>query len=94
MRLRQGIVFAVLPLFALLFVDQSWTNISRNNYANELAGNGIYDLFAAFRNNELDFEKLYRTMDEDKALHHLRELLSEEQNGQSDEKPIGGTSHG
>ncbi len=77
MRLRQGFVFAVLPLFALLFVDQSWTNISRNSYANELAGNGIYDLFAAFRNNELDFHKLYPTMDEDEALHHLRALLSE-----------------
>ena len=77
MRLRQGLVFAVIPLFALLFVDQSWTNISRNSYANELAGNGIYGLFAAFRNNELDFQKLYLTMDEDKVLHHLQELLSE-----------------
>jgi len=77
LRLRQSAVFAVLPLLALLFVDQSWTSISRNSYANELAGNGIYDLFAAFRNNELDFQKLYRTMDEDQALHHLRELLSE-----------------
>lgn len=80
-RLRQGIVFAVLPLVALLYVDQSWTNISRDNYANELAGNGIYDLFAAFRNNELDFQKLYLTMDEDKALHHLQGLVSEK-NGQ------------
>ena len=82
MRLRQGLIFAVLPFVALLFVDQSWTNISRNSYANELAGNGIYDLFAAFRNNELDFQKLYPTMDEEKALGHLRELVSE-QNGTS-----------
>jgi len=81
LRLRQGFIFAALPLVALLFVDQSWTNISRNSYANELAGNGIYDLFAAFRNNELDFQKLYLTTDEDKALQHLRELLSEK-NGQ------------
>jgi len=43
MRLRQAIVFAVLPLVAALFVDQSWTNISRNSYANEIAGNGIYE---------------------------------------------------
>jgi phosphoglycerol transferase MdoB-like AlkP superfamily enzyme len=77
LRLRQGLVFTVLPLFALLFVDQSWTNISRNSYANELAGNGIYDLFAAFRNNELDFHKHYLTMDDDEALHHLQDLLSE-----------------
>ena len=82
MRLRQGFVFAALPLFALLFVDQSWTNISPNSYANELAGNGIYDLFAAFRNNELDFQKLYLTMNEDEALHHLRDLLSDK-NGPS-----------
>jgi len=86
-RLRQGLVFAVLPLFGLLFVDQSWTTISRNSYANELAGNGIYDLFAAFRNNELDFQKFYPTMDEDAALRHLRELLAEK-NG-----PLAGSDH-
>lgn len=86
MRLRQGLVFAALPLFALLFVDQSWTNISPNSYANELAGNGIYDLFAAFRNNELDFQKLYLTMDDDEALHHLRGLLGEKS------APRGGTA--
>ena len=86
-RFRQGLVFAVVPLFGLLFVDQSWTNVSRNSYANELAGNGIYDLFAAFRNNELDYQKLYPTMDEDTALRHLRELLAEK-NG-----PLAGSDH-
>ncbi|MHB8846128.1 MAG: LTA synthase family protein [Nitrospirota bacterium] len=79
-RVRQGSLFIVLPLLALLFVDQSWTNISRNNYANELAGNGIYDLFAAFRNNELDYQKFYPTTDERAALSRLRGLL-EERNG-------------
>jgi phosphoglycerol transferase MdoB-like AlkP superfamily enzyme len=87
MRLRQGFVFAALPLFALLFVDQSWTNISRNSYANEVAGNGIYDLFAAFRNNELDFHKLYLTMDDDEALHHLRDLLSEKNGSRAGSDP-------
>jgi len=86
-RLRQGLVFAVVPLFGLLFVDQSWTNVSRNSYANELAGNGIYDLFAAFRNNELDYQKLYPTMEEDAALDHLRALLTEK-NG-----PLAGSDH-
>jgi phosphoglycerol transferase MdoB-like AlkP superfamily enzyme len=76
-RMRQGLILAVLPLLGLLFVDQSWTNVSRNSFANELAGNGIYGLFAAFRNNELDFQKFYPTMDEDTALRHLRDLLVE-----------------
>jgi phosphoglycerol transferase MdoB-like AlkP superfamily enzyme len=86
-RLRQGVVFAVLPLFGLLFVDQSWTTVSRNSYANELAGNGIYDLFAAFRNNELDFQKFYLTMEEQKVLENLRGLLTEK-NG-----PLAGSDH-
>jgi phosphoglycerol transferase MdoB-like AlkP superfamily enzyme len=76
-RVRQASIFTVLPLFALLFVDQSWTNISRNSYANELAGNGIYDLFAAFRNNELDYQKFYPTTEEGAALSRLRGLLEE-----------------
>ncbi|NTW57588.1 MAG: LTA synthase family protein [Nitrospirae bacterium] len=76
-RARQGLIMAMLPVLSFAFVDQSFTNISPNNYANELAGNGIYDLFAAFRNNELDFQKFYPTMDEDAALRHLRELLAE-----------------
>ena len=76
-RLRYALVFALLPLFGLMFVDQSWTKISSNNYANELAGNGIYDLFAAFRNNDLDYAKFYRTIDESTALADLKVLLSE-----------------
>jgi phosphoglycerol transferase MdoB-like AlkP superfamily enzyme len=87
LRFRQGLVFAVVPLFGLLFVDQSWSIVSRNSYANELAGNGIYGLFAAFRNNELDYQKFYPTVDEDTALRHLRELLAEK-NG-----PLAGTDH-
>ena len=76
-RMRQGLFLAVLPLCGLLFIDQSWTNVSPNNYANELAGNGIYGLFAAFRNNELDYQKFYPTVDDDTALRHLHELLAE-----------------
>ena len=32
---------------------------SSNNYANELAGNGIYQFVQAFKNNELDFFSLF-----------------------------------
>ncbi|MBP2686079.1 MAG: sulfatase, partial [Deltaproteobacteria bacterium] len=51
------------------------TGISGNNFANELAGNGIYDLGAAFRNNELDFDRFYATREKPHVLAGLRELL-------------------
>ncbi len=79
-RLRRGLLFAALPVLAFLFVNLSFTAISKNSYANELAGNGIYDLFAAFRNNELDFEKFYLTRGQDVALARLRNLISEKNN--------------
>ena len=34
----------------------------RNTYVNELAGNGIYQFFAAYRSNELDYDRYYRTL--------------------------------
>jgi phosphoglycerol transferase MdoB-like AlkP superfamily enzyme len=73
-------VLALLPVAAFVFVDQSMTSISQNSYANELAGNGIYDLFAAFRNSELDFQKFYPVKDERVALARLRELVKEKNN--------------
>lgn len=79
-RLRTGLIFVALPVLAFLFVNLSFTAISKNSYANELAGNGIYDLVAAFRNNELDFDKFYVTRGQDVTLARLRNLISEKNN--------------
>jgi phosphoglycerol transferase MdoB-like AlkP superfamily enzyme len=66
-----------LPLLSFAAVDLSLTRISPNNYADELAGNGIYCLFSAFRNNELDFNKFYVTRDDKAVMSRLRELVKE-----------------
>jgi phosphoglycerol transferase MdoB-like AlkP superfamily enzyme len=79
-RARMGLVFAVLPVLAFVFVNLSYTAISQISYANELAGNGLYDLVAAFRNSELDFNKFYLTEDEGRALATLRRELREKNN--------------
>ncbi len=79
-RIKYGAVLFLLPVLAFVLVDQSWTSVSNNSYANEVAGNGIYDLFAAFRNNEIDFEKFYPTKDEDMVLARLRDLVKEKNN--------------
>ncbi|HET9627838.1 MAG TPA: hypothetical protein VFP84_41050, partial [Kofleriaceae bacterium] len=51
------------------------SEISPNNYANELASNGLYDLFSAFRNNELDYNKFYLTRKTDEIMARLRGVL-------------------
>jgi len=79
-RIKYGAVLVLLPVLAFALVDQSWTSVSNNSYANEVAGNGIYDLFAAFRNNEIDFDKFYPTRDEGVVLARLRDLVKEKNN--------------
>lgn len=79
-RLGTGLVFAILPVMSFLCVDLSFTDISPNNYADELAGNGIYNLVAAFRNNELDYNRFYVSKDDKLVLARLRGLLTEKNN--------------
>jgi len=77
-RLKLGSVFVLLPLLAYLFVDLSWAAISFNNYADELAENGIYNLFAAIRNSELDYDRFYVTKDNRTVMGRLREMLKDD----------------
>ncbi|NOX32558.1 MAG: LTA synthase family protein [Deltaproteobacteria bacterium] len=69
-RLAIAICIFLIPFAAFLFLSQSQRRLSDNNYVNELASNGPYQLFAAFRNNMLDFRQFYATGD-DKALSQM-----------------------
>jgi phosphoglycerol transferase MdoB-like AlkP superfamily enzyme len=80
-------VFAVVPMLSLAFVSLPLTSISKNSYANELAGNGLYDLVAAFRNNELDFNRFYATRDEQSVLATLRQQMREKNNDYASTDP-------
>jgi phosphoglycerol transferase MdoB-like AlkP superfamily enzyme len=76
-RLGTGLAFLALPVLSFFLVDLSMSHISPNNYADELGGNGIYNLFAAFRNNELDFNKFYVSKDNKLVLASLKKELQE-----------------
>jgi len=77
---RDGTLLLLPALATLAFVNISQSTISTNNFANELAGNGIYNLVAAFRNNELSFSQFYRTDREEKVLSRLHALVAERNN--------------
>jgi phosphoglycerol transferase MdoB-like AlkP superfamily enzyme len=77
-RVKQGTVFLLLPVFSLLFVDQSISRISSNMYANELASNGIYNFCAAFKNNQIDYESFYAMENNETVFKNLRSMLKED----------------
>lgn len=81
-RLFSASIMLIVPLITFFAVKLSYSEISPNNYANELAGNGLYGFAAAFRNNELDFKRFYATRDNNLVMNHLRTLLkSSDSNG-------------
>lgn len=53
--------FFVFILLAHLGMNLQYAKISDNTFANEIAANGIYSLFAAFNNNELSYDHFYLT---------------------------------
>ena len=65
----------ILPLLSFFTVSLSLSEVSPNNYANELAGNGLYGFASAFRNNQLDFNRFYTAQDDTVIMKHLRDFL-------------------
>ncbi len=77
-RLATGSMLLALPVLSYLFVTYSWAEKAQNRYNNELSKNGIYSIFAAFFNNELDYETFYISHDNNQNFRQLRELLKSE----------------
>ncbi len=73
-RLYLAALLVLWPLaaYSLTNLDQMYG--SGNNYADELSGNGLYSLAAAFRRNELDYDRFYATIPDDQAKAILRQL--------------------
>ncbi len=71
---------AILPLLSFMCVDLTVFAITADNYANEISENGLYNLVAAFTNNELDYDRFYTTEDNRLALARLHELVREPNN--------------
>lgn len=74
-RFVPGISLLALPLVSFFLISNTTTEITRNHYNNELAKNGIHSLFAAFLNNELEYEKFYLTQNEEGNFKELHTLL-------------------
>jgi phosphoglycerol transferase MdoB-like AlkP superfamily enzyme len=63
-----------LPVLSFQLANVDQMEFSKNAYANELAGNGVYSFSAAARRNELDYDKFYKTIPDALALSTLKSV--------------------
>jgi phosphoglycerol transferase MdoB-like AlkP superfamily enzyme len=76
-RTWKAFILLVIPTLLYFIVQEPWHRFSNNQYANELAGNGIYQFGVAFKNNELDFYKFYKTLPDEEAFKIVRVQLKD-----------------
>ncbi|MBL7872199.1 MAG: sulfatase-like hydrolase/transferase [Cyclobacteriaceae bacterium] len=65
----------VFPVLSFAFINTTLHDFSSNTIANELAGNGLYELFAAYRNNELNYAQFYPHLSDQEANENITTLL-------------------
>lgn len=77
-RARSGVALCWLLLGVIVSfgVNSGLKQQRTNEYVNQLAGNGVYEFFAAARSSELSYEKFYPVLQEAVAFARLRQLLT------------------
>jgi phosphoglycerol transferase MdoB-like AlkP superfamily enzyme len=65
-------------VLAAVALDSSYLPSFENTYNRELAKNGPWSLFAAFRNNELDYAQFYPTLPDDEAFARIHTELAQD----------------
>lgn len=63
-----------LPLLSGVAANIDQTQLTGNAYAQELGANGLFNLAAAMRRNELDYDRFYATLPEQEAAALMAEL--------------------
>jgi phosphoglycerol transferase MdoB-like AlkP superfamily enzyme len=84
-------VLAIAIGATLRWVDTDSKNISPRDAANELAGNGAYEFFAANYRNELSYDRHYATVPLDEAMGVVRRDVQAE--GDGVERRVRGEGH-
>ncbi|MEQ1527711.1 MAG: sulfatase-like hydrolase/transferase [Methylococcaceae bacterium] len=74
-RLKLTGALLLLPVLSFFVVESSWYQFSTNTYLNELAANGPYQFFSAFRNNELDYRHFYKLGDDRELTQIVRKQV-------------------
>jgi len=74
-RTKYVAIYAAIFASLSIIVTSKYHHFSKNAFVNELSGNGMYELFAAYRNNELDYDQFYKGIDVTDAFTLVRKEL-------------------
>lgn len=83
-RLKIASVLLLLPVISYFTISTSWSQFSTNTYVNELASNGPYQFFSAFRNNELDYRHFYKLGDDKQMTRLVKKIIAPDAAAQGD----------
>ena len=76
-RTIKALFLLIITSILYVAVPEKWHRFSSNEYANELGADGLYQFGVAFKNNELDFYKFYKTIPDTTAFRIVREELKD-----------------
>jgi len=74
-RILTALLILSIPISAFIFIDNAIPNVSENVYENNLAANGLYCLFSAFRHNSLNYYDFYYTAQDIDVFSDIKNLL-------------------
>jgi len=77
-RYKNGAIWCLGVVAVGLVINQNWLPSFANNYNRELGKNGIWSLFAAFKDNELDFNQFFPTVPTEQAFQRIRKEVVED----------------
>ena len=69
-------LWCAAPAVAITLAEARYKEFSDNSQLNELAGNGYFDFWHAFRYNEIDYDRYYKTVPRQSAVRELALELS------------------
>ncbi|MGR9046509.1 MAG: LTA synthase family protein [Gammaproteobacteria bacterium] len=75
-RFKMALIVMSAPVLSYAAVNQSLHHISDNKFINEIAANGPYQFFAAFKNNEIDYRQFYALGDENRLSDEIKAVIS------------------
>lgn len=75
-KLQNLAIYSLVLAIAFFKVDSNKIDhYFTNNHCKEIAWNGIYQFFSAYRNNEINYEKFYTNLEVKNATNDLRQLI-------------------
>jgi phosphoglycerol transferase MdoB-like AlkP superfamily enzyme len=86
-RSRAVAIWVLAPFVAFAALDARYKEFSGDAQLNELAGDGYFDFFHAFRANEIDYERFYKTLPAERARRVLASELGAPQPAPGSTRP-------